>query len=82
MRRSVGVFVVLAKPEGAPNDRYLALFNTSDKAKEVGLSLRYLGLTGTVGVSNLWESRDLGPATGRIAATLPPHGAALYRLRA
>ncbi len=48
----------------------------------MGLSLRYLGLTGTVGVSNLWESRDLGPATGRIAATLPPHGAALYRLRA
>ena len=48
----------------------------------MGLSLRYLGLTGTVRVSDLWEGRDLGRTTGRIAATLPPHGAALYRLRA
>lgn len=77
-----GARIWSAKPDGAPNDRYLALFNTGDKAKEVGLSLRYLGLTGTVGVSDLWEGRDLGRATGRIAATLPPHGAALYRLRA
>ncbi len=77
-----GARIWSAKPEGASNDRYLALFNTGDKAKEVGLSLRYLGLTGTVGVSDLWEGRDLGRATGRIAATLPPHGAALYRLRA
>ncbi len=62
-------------------DRYLALFNVTAKPKDVGLPLARLGLASVPGVRDLWTGRELGPATGRVAATLPPHGSALYRLR-
>jgi len=77
-----GARIWSATPEGAPRDRYLALFNTTDKPREVGLALSYLGLKGGVGVTDLWSGRSLGRASGRFAQTLPPHGSGLYRLRA
>ena len=77
-----GTRIWSAKPEGAGGDRYLALFNTTDKPKEVAISLRQLGLTGAVTATDLWEGRSLGRITGRMARTLPAHGAGLYRLRA
>jgi hypothetical protein len=58
--------------------RYLALFNISAKPKEVGLAARDLGFAGPVQVRDLWAGRSLGPMTGRVAQTLPPHGSALY----
>lgn len=60
-------------------DRYLALFNMTDKKQEIGVDFRWLGIT-TVRVRDLWERKDLGKATTRFAATLPPHGSGLYRL--
>ena len=60
--------------------RYLALFNTSDKAREVGIGLDALGLSRPVAVRDLWAGRALGSQAQRVAADLPPHGAALYRL--
>ncbi len=77
-----GTRVWSAKPEGAAGDRYLALFNTTDKPKEVAISLRQLGLTGGVTATDLWEGKSLGRITDRMARTLPAHGAGLYRLRA
>jgi hypothetical protein len=62
-------------------DTYLALFNTTDKTKAVGLDLKYLGLK-TVKVRDLWTRKDLSAATGRVSADLPAHGSALYRLSA
>ena len=62
-------------------DRYLALFNLTAKPKDVGLPLARLDLASVPGVCDLWSGRELGPAIGRVAATLPPHGSALYRLR-
>jgi hypothetical protein len=59
---------------------YLALFNTTDKAREVGIDFRWIGLTGQVRVRDLWDRKDIGTARGRYTATLPPHGAGLYRL--
>jgi hypothetical protein len=59
---------------------YLALFNTTDKAREVGIDFRWIGLTGQVRVRDLWDRKDIGTARGRYMATLPPHGAGLYRL--
>ncbi|MDR6145676.1 alpha-galactosidase [Sphingomonas sp. SORGH_AS870] len=76
-----GARIWSATPEGAPRDRYLALFNTTDKPREVGLALSYLGLPGGVGVTDLWSGQSLGRASGRFAQTLPPHGSGLYRLR-
>lgn len=60
--------------------RYLALFNTSDKVREVGIGLDALGLSRPVAVRDLWSGRALGSQAKRVAADLPPHGAALYRL--
>nr|MBA4769867.1 glycoside hydrolase family 27 protein [Sphingobium sp.] len=68
-----------ARPEDSA-DHYLALFNTGDKPREVGLSLRDLGIAGPVSVRDLWAGKPLGRQTGRVAVTLPPHGSALYRL--
>ncbi|MEC3911694.1 glycoside hydrolase family 27 protein [Sphingobium sp. CR2-8] len=68
-----------AKAEGSA-DRYVALFNTGDKAREVGVKLRDLGISGPVAVHDLWAGKALGRAAERVTATLPPHGSALYRL--
>jgi len=61
---------------------YLALFNPGDKPSKPGVDLRWLNLKGPVRVRDLWAGRDLGIATTRVAADLPPHGAGLYRLDA
>ena len=61
-------------------DRYLALFNMTDKEQEIGVDLRWLGITSTVRVRDLWERKDIGPASRRCAAKLPPHGSGLFRL--
>jgi hypothetical protein len=63
-------------------DRYLALFNVTDKPKKVRFPLGRLGLSAVAGVRDLWTGRGLGPAAGDIVATLPAHGSALYRLMA
>lgn len=60
--------------------RYVALFNPTDKAREVSIALRDLGLDGTHQVRDLWARQALAPAAGRFAQVLPSHGAGLYRL--
>ena len=75
-----GVRVWSAWADGG-TDRYVALFNTGDKAREVGIKLRDLGISGPVAVHDLWEGKALPRQAERISAMLPPHGAALYRLR-
>jgi alpha-galactosidase len=62
-------------------DFYLALFNTTDTEKEVRFPLARLGLSAVAGRRDLWTGTDLGPATDRVAATLPAHGSALFRLK-
>ncbi|WP_232793298.1 glycoside hydrolase family 27 protein [Caulobacter hibisci] len=77
-----GTRIWSARPEGSPQARYLALFNTTEKPKLVGLPLRDLGLSGAVSARDLWSGADLGRVSGRVEQTLPPHGAALLRLGA
>ena len=78
-----GMRIWSARPAGGkPGERYLALFNTTEKAKLVGLPLRDLGLPGTVAARDLWTGETLGRLSGRAERTLPPHGAALLRLSA
>ncbi|MFZ2996014.1 glycoside hydrolase family 27 protein [Sphingobium sp.] len=74
-----GTRVWSAKVEGSA-DRYVALFNTGDKAREVGVTLRDLGMAGPVSVRDLWDGKALGQQAERVAVMLPPHGAALYRV--
>jgi hypothetical protein len=68
-----------ARP-GDGKGRYVALFNPTDKAREVSIALRDLGLAGVSQVRDLWARRSLDSASGRLAQMLPPHGAGLYRL--
>jgi len=60
-------------------DAYLALFNTGKADREVGFGLASLGLA-SAEVTDLWTGRKLGRHAGAFAATLPSHGAGLYRL--
>lgn len=65
----------------ANGDAYLALFNTGKAEREVGFKLAPLGLD-SAEVTDLWTGQLLGRHGGSFAATLPSHGAGLYRLRA
>jgi hypothetical protein len=65
----------------ANGDAYLALFNTGKAEREVGFKLAPLGID-SAGVTDLWTGQQLGRHGGSFAATLPSHGAGLYRLRA
>jgi hypothetical protein len=64
-------------PDG---DTYLALFNTAGKPRELSVPLSQLDLRGTVHVRDCWARTDAGTAAGRIARTVPSHGAVLLRL--
>jgi len=74
-----GMRVWTARP-AIGGGRYLALFNTTAKEREVGIDFRWLGISSQVRVRDLWGRKDMGTANGRFAAILPPHGAGLYRL--
>ncbi|WP_294263058.1 glycoside hydrolase family 27 protein [uncultured Sphingomonas sp.] len=74
-----GTRIWSARPE-AGSGRYVALFNTTDKPKEVGIALDLLGLPPRVAVRDLWAGRDAGRAERRIARTVAPHGAELLKL--
>jgi hypothetical protein len=74
-----GVRIWSARPDDGKG-RYVALFNPSDKAREVSIALKDLGLVGTREVRDLWARRPLAATSGRFAQVIPPHGAGLYRL--
>jgi hypothetical protein len=77
-----GTRIWSARPEGAPRERYVALFNTSNAAKEVGIALKALDLEGAVEATDLWSGARLPRTENRLARTLPPHGSGLYHLKA
>lgn len=66
--------------EGPEGSTYLALFNVGESPLEVRATWAELGLEGEKMVRDLWERRDLGRADGNVAAKLPPHGSALFKL--
>ncbi len=57
---------------------YLALFNTSNAEREIGLPLADLGVSGPVGARDLWSGEPLPASTSRFVQKLPAHGAGLY----
>jgi len=73
-------FIRVWSAKAPGGDTYLALFNTGEKPREVGVDLKYLGLSGSVSARDLWARAALGPAAGRFSVQLPPHGSGLYRL--
>ncbi|KQM30948.1 alpha-galactosidase [Sphingomonas sp. Leaf10] len=77
-----GTRIWSAKPEGAPGERYVALFNTTNEPKEVAIPLKMLGFSGAAQGTDLWSGSQLPRVENRLARTLPPHGSGLYRLKA
>jgi len=69
-----GMRIWTARPEGSA-DLYVALFNTTDKPRELGVDFRWLGLNSAVSVRDLWERKPMGTAAKRLSAALPAHGA-------
>ncbi|UAK26076.1 glycoside hydrolase family 27 protein [Sphingomonas nostoxanthinifaciens] len=59
----------------------VALFNTDAKPLEASIRPDRIGLRGPFAVRDLWARRDLPGRPATIAATLPPHGAALLGVR-
>ena len=74
-----GMRIWAARPEGSA-DLYVALFNTTDKPRELGVDFRWFGLNSPLSVRDLWERKPVGIAAKRLSATLPAHGAGMYRL--
>ncbi|MDP9421321.1 MAG: glycoside hydrolase family 27 protein [Pseudomonadota bacterium] len=74
-----GMRVWTARPANG-SGRYLALFNTTNKEREIGIDFRWIGVPGQVRVRDLWERKDIGSASVRFAAPLPPHGAGMFKL--
>jgi hypothetical protein len=63
-------------------DKYLALFNASDKIKAAEITVRFdqFGLTGTHTVKDLWTGEKIGKFTDSFSRTINRHGAGLYRI--
>ena len=74
-----GLVAWTADAPGSPG-KYLALFNTTDSAASVAVSLSDIGIRGAAGVRDLWAHRDLGESGPEFTAQLPAHGAGLYRV--
>jgi alpha-galactosidase len=79
-------FVAWIANVAGSRDRYLALFNTRDRgptasaAAPIRVLLAELGLTGRCRVHDLWSHEDLALAGPALVASVPWHGAVLYRL--
>ncbi|MEY4488823.1 MAG: hypothetical protein RIQ79_1331 [Verrucomicrobiota bacterium] len=86
--RTADGFVAWTADVPGTADKYLAVFNTRDAAKDapagatapVPVNLADLGLSGDVRIRDLWTHQELAPATGDFAPTVPAHGARLFRL--
>lgn len=68
------------KTTDAEGNVYIGLFNTTDEETEVSLPFALASLNGEKKVRDLWAKKDIGTAKGSIAATIPAHGAKLYKL--
>ena len=63
-------------------DKYVALFNLSDKPKiDIPVSWGQISLSdSTYKVRDLWAKKDLGDFKDRFSASIPAHGAGLYKI--
>ncbi|MEM9984513.1 MAG: glycoside hydrolase family 27 protein [Bacteroidota bacterium] len=66
----------------ATGDAYVALFNLSEKEKNITFNLELEYLRDEYQVRDLWAQSDLSKAKGSLRVKLPSHGAGLYRLSA
>lgn len=61
-------------------DIYVAMFNLSDAAADIGVSFDALGLQGKITVRDLWKRQNMGIFSDAWHRQINPHGAVLLRL--
>ncbi len=77
MRRDSQVVWIATDPE--QGDRFVALFNLSNRPKEVVFELEWEYMRGKYMVRDLWAKKDLASCENLFKIKLPAHGAGLYR---
>jgi alpha-galactosidase len=60
----------------------IGLFNRGLQAAQMTATWQELGITGPKIVRDLWQQKDLGSMDRQIAATVPAHGAVVFRVSA
>ncbi len=61
-------------------DTFLAIFNLSEKPKNLSFTLEVEGLRGKYNVRDLWEKKNLGIISGELTTDVDNHGAKIFRL--
>ena len=72
-------YAVWVAEDPANGDYFIALFNLSDKKKEVGFDFNMEEMRGAYTVRDLWAGEDIGKAELSFSREINPHGAGLYR---
>jgi alpha-galactosidase len=75
--------VAVTSKNAKTGQRYLALFNLSDKAeaKEVSVKLSELGINKLSGVTDLWSGKAVQNDGKQITVNLQPHSSVLYEVK-
>lgn len=75
--------VAVTSKNAKTGQRYLALFNLSDKAEanEVSIKSGDLGMTKLSGVIDLWSGKAVQTDGKQLSANLQPHSCILYEIR-
>jgi hypothetical protein len=88
-RTADGLVAWIADVPGGGGDKYLAVFNTRDAAKDgpkdatvpIPVKLVDIGFTGSANVRDLWTEKNIGSMIGEFAPEVPFHGARLFRVK-
>ena len=59
----------------------IGFFNLAERSDMLSIDLRDLGLSGSIGVRNLWERRDIGRVEDQLSIEVPAHGAQLVLVK-
>ena len=81
MRRGENNLYIWLADCSLSNDKYIALFNVLDDERQICYNLNWDLETDAVwNIRDLWAQEDIGQVQGTLCASLPAHGAVLYKL--
>lgn len=76
-----GDAIVWTSSAPGPSVKYVAAFNVGDKPARIRVDWKDLDLPAACELRDLWAKKDMGTAGGGYDFRVPPHGAALYRVK-
>ena len=72
--------VAITSRNSKTEEVYLAIFNIDDdKAQEISVNLKDLGLNGDCKVTELWSGEEIGVYSNDFSQTIQPHASGLYK---